>query len=171
MYETFRKVLGKCMWLSTSTRPDITFAVNKIARFASKPTEDHYNALVHLVRYIKGTVDPGLRFKTGEFTALGYTDADYGSSDLQHRKSCTCYVFLINGTAVTWQSKLQASTSLSTAEAEYIAACSGTKEALWVKMLLDFFDIPITTVDMKTDNQAAFSHCWKSNNHPEIQAH
>ena len=89
MYETFRKVLGKCMWLSTSTRPDITFAVNKIARFASKPTEDHYNALVHLVRYIKGTVDLGLRFKTGEFTALGYTDADYGSSDLQHRKSCT----------------------------------------------------------------------------------
>ena len=157
MYDTFRSVLGKCMWLSTSTRPDITFAVNKIARFASNPTKDHWNALVHLVRYIKGTVDLGLRFKPGEFSVQGYTDADYASSDLKTRKSCTGYVFLINGTAVTWQSKLQPSTALSTAEAEYIAACTGTKEALWVKMLLEFFDIPSNTMDMKTDNQAALS--------------
>ena len=157
LYDKYGTLLGKLMWLSVSTRPDITFAVNRLARYTAAPTKQHMDALLHVVRYLKGTSEMGLCFKPGEFTVEGQCDSDYASSDLDARKSCSGYVFLINGVAVSWQSKLQGTTTLSTAEAEYMAACAGTKEALWMQQLLQFMGVPQPTMAMRSDNQAALS--------------
>src|SRR5271168_5120434 len=62
---------------------------------------------------------------------MGYVDAD-GSSQ-EHRRAITGYVFLIDGGAISWSSKKQELVTLSTTEAEYVAAA---KEALWLRRLI-----------------------------------
>ena len=86
---------------------------------------------------------------------VGFADADYGG-DKVSRRSTTGVVFLLNGAAVSWQSKLQPTVSLSTSEAEYRAA--GAREALWLRKLL--LELGVTLqgpVRMKGDHDAALS--------------
>ena len=61
---------------------------------------------------------------------LGYVDADY-ASDPDSRRSVTGYMFMLAGSPISWQSRQQSSVALSTMEAEYMAACSATQEALY----------------------------------------
>ena len=63
------------------------------------------------------------------FNLTGYCDADYGADKLT-RKSRTGYLFFLNGSLISWQSKMQKTVSTSTAEAEYQAP---VKEAFWLK--------------------------------------
>jgi hypothetical protein len=85
---------------------------------------------------------------------LGYCDADY-AGDLDTRRSTTGYVFIINGGAVSWQSRRQPTVAVSTSEAEYMAAASAVKEALWLRKLLGDFGDKTTTIEIKGDNQSA----------------
>eukprot|EP00963_Diacronema_lutheri_P005720 scaffold450_cov347-Pavlova_lutheri.AAC.1 len=82
-------------------------------------------------------------------------DADYGADKLT-RKSRTGYLFFLNGSLISWQSKMQKTVSTSTAEAEYQAAAAAVKEALWLKRLINGLNSrgKIHTVNMKCDNQA-----------------
>ncbi|GBP85343.1 Retrovirus-related Pol polyprotein from transposon TNT 1-94, partial [Eumeta japonica] len=68
-------------------------------------------------------------------TLESYSDADY-ANDPVTRRSTTGYVFMKNGAAVTWSSQRQTTVALSTTEAEFMASCSATKEALWIRQLL-----------------------------------
>lgn len=86
---------------------------------------------------------------------IGYSDSDY-ASDLDARKSTTGYIFMLNGGAVTWSSQRQRSVALSTTEAEYMAACAATKEAIWLRQLLSDIDEPISgPTTLYIDNQSA----------------
>ncbi|CAH2091000.1 unnamed protein product [Euphydryas editha] len=60
----------------------------------------------------------------------GYSNADYAKDNSTRR--CAGYVFMKNGAAVTGETQRQESVALSTTEVEFMAACSATKEALWV---------------------------------------
>jgi hypothetical protein len=72
------------------------------------------------------------------------------------RRSTTAYVFLLSGGAVSWSSKLQPTVAVSTTEAEYMAAASAVKEALWLRKLIVEFDYDCTgPVLTSCDNQAA----------------
>lgn len=66
---------------------------------------------------------------------VGYSDADY-VNDRETRCSTTGYVFLMCGGPITWACQRQKSASLSTTEAEYVAASNATREAVWLKQLL-----------------------------------
>ena len=85
---------------------------------------------------------------------LGYTDADY-AGDLDTRRSTTGYVFIMNGGAISWQSKRQPTVAVSTTEAEYMAAAHAVKEALWLRKLLEEFRLDPGTITIKADNQSA----------------
>jgi hypothetical protein len=65
----------------------------------------------------------------------GYSDSDWGN-DINDRRSVTGWVFLLYGCAVSWQSRKQRSTALSSVEAEYMAAAAATKEAVWWRRFL-----------------------------------
>ena len=65
----------------------------------------------------------------------GYTDADM-AGDLDSKKSTSGYLFTFSERAISWQSRLQKCVSLSTTEAEYVAATEAGKEMLWMKRFL-----------------------------------
>eukprot|EP00253_Pinus_taeda_P018476 PITA_18476 len=75
--------------------------------------------------------------------------------DLDKRRSTIGYVFTLAGGAISWMSKLQETVALSTTEAEYIAASDSSKEAIWLKGLLDEIGRTREKVDVLCDSQSA----------------
>ena len=78
----YRSTVGGLQYL-TLTRPDISFAVNKVCQYLAAPTSVHWGAVKRILRYIKGTVDVGLHIRKSPSTLLSvFTDADWaGSAD------------------------------------------------------------------------------------------
>ncbi|GJU92725.1 retrovirus-related pol polyprotein from transposon TNT 1-94 [Tanacetum coccineum] len=87
-------------------------------------------------------------------TVKGYVDSDY-AGDLDGSKSTTGYVFTLSGGIVSWVSKLQSVVAMSTTEAEYVAAAQASKEAVWLKMLLEELGHEQEKITLFCDNQSA----------------
>ena len=64
-----------------------------------------------------------------------YVDADH-AGNLDNRRSRTGYVTMLHGSAVSWKTRLQDRTSMSSTEAEYYAASEGFAEARWFRMFM-----------------------------------
>ena len=123
------------MHLSVKTRPDITYAVNCVARFSFKPTQQHWNAVTHIMRYPKGTTNHGILYsKNNACNISGYSDANW-AGDINDRKSTSGYAFFMSGGAITWKSQKQWGVGLSAAEVEYMALSAATQEAVWLRQL------------------------------------
>ncbi|KAK2363323.1 secreted RxLR effector protein [Trifolium repens] len=131
------KVFGCLMYL-LATRPDLTFYVCLIARYMDKPTELHLAAAKRVLRYLKGTIGFGVWYKkeNERIDLQGWTDSDY-AGDLDDRKSTSGYVFTYGSGPISWSSKKQAIVTLSTTEAEFVAAASCACQAIWLKRILD----------------------------------
>ncbi|RDY05238.1 putative mitochondrial protein, partial [Mucuna pruriens] len=122
----FKSLVGSLRYL-TSTRLDIMYAVGVVCRFMEAPTSTHMKAAKRILRYLKGTLDFGLFYSSSnEFKLMGFCDSDF-VGDVDDRKSTTGFVFFMSGCAFTWNSKKQAIVTLSTCDAEFVAATSYTK--------------------------------------------
>ena len=112
----YQSIIGGLMFAAICTRPDIAFAVNRISRYCSNPTDAHCAAVKRILRYLKGTIDSRITY-TGSTELhpllIGYCDADWAQDKDCKRKSTTGYVFVVCGGAVSWQSKKQSTTALS----------------------------------------------------------
>ena len=76
----YRGLVGSIAYLSLSTRPDLAFAAHQFSRFLSNPGMAHWQAAKHVLRYLRGTTDVGIKFSNCEDVSLiGYTDSDYAS--------------------------------------------------------------------------------------------
>ena len=137
-HRPFPQVVGAILYASTVTRPDLSHAAGVLSRFVSKWNEYHWAAAKHVLRYIRGTSDLSLSFdgESGKRIALGYADADWGG-DLDTRRSTTGYLFKVYGGVVAWKSRRQPTVALSTTEAEYMASADATRQAVWLRLLLD----------------------------------
>lgn len=143
----FKQIVGSLMYI-TNTRPDMMFVVSLISRYMSRPTELHLQAAKRALRYLKGTANFGIFYKrdeAGEFLfykrdkaeeLFGFTDSDY-AGDVDDRKSTSGYVFLMNSGAVSWSSRKQPIVTLSTTEAEFVAAASCACQAIWMRRILE----------------------------------
>ena len=119
------------MYLAVSTRPDIAFSVNNLARFNSNPQKEHCTALKQILKYLKGTTNIGILYKQdGSDKCVGYSDTD--PSD---RKSISGCIFMFGDGPISWRSKKQKCVALSTAEAEYVALSGAAQEFLWLRQL------------------------------------
>jgi hypothetical protein len=134
--QPYRQLVGVLMYLAVSTRPDIMHAVSALSRFNSGHGDTHWKAALHIVRYLKGTRDYELELG-GNHTArlTGYTDSDYANCP-DTRRSVSGYAFSLGSGLISWMSKKQATTATSSTEAEYMAAASATKEAIWIRSVL-----------------------------------
>ena len=91
------------MWAQAATHPDLSFAVTMLARFQSNPGPAHWKLLLHVLAYVKGTLDYCIVYsKTlgGLIKPTGYVDADYGG-DLNTRRSTSGYIFMMAGGPVS----------------------------------------------------------------------
>ncbi len=168
----YAQLIGSLMYLALGTRPDIAFAVNKLAQYTSNPKALHWTAVKRIFRYLKYTKHFALTYGGDNDedilnTELNiFCDADW-ANDTSDRKSISGYVVTMAGGAVSWSSKKQQTVALSTAEAEYVSATHVAKQVLWHRSLFEELDLPLpTTSTIFTDNQAAIS----ISHHPEFHA-
>ncbi|CAJ2668206.1 unnamed protein product [Trifolium pratense] len=133
----YRQMIGCLMYL-LATRPDLAFSVCLVARYMDRPTELHLAAVKRILRYLKGTINLGILYQRnqGELKLQGWTDSDY-AGDLDGRKSTSGYVFMYGNGPISWSSKKQAIVTLSTTEAEFVAAASSACQAVWLRRILD----------------------------------
>ena len=112
-------------------------------------------AEMHVMRYLKGMIDYGLSYtRVHDFRLYGYIDLDWAGSVLD-KKSTSGGCFSLGSAIISWLSKKQSSVALSTAKAEYSAACSASCEAIWLqKLLLNLFDLKMDATMILCDNQS-----------------
>jgi hypothetical protein len=172
----YRPIIGSLIYL-TNTKPNICFAVNTLSQFLVEPRRVHLVAAKHVMRYLKGTLDFGLSYNEDhDFRLSGYTDSVWAGS-VSDRKSTSGCCFSLGSTMISWQSRKQSSIALSMAEAEYIAACSASCEAIWLqKLLTALFDLEMEATMILCDNQSCIkmteNHVFHDKSkHIEIRYH
>ena len=131
----YKSLIGKLLYASSCTRPDITMAVSHLSRFLAKPQVKHWDQAKRVLRYLKGTSNLGLTYgKSRDIKPIFFQDASYADED--GALSRTGFVALLGGAAVNWGSQRQQTVALSTVEAEYMALTAATQEAIFERQLL-----------------------------------
>ena len=166
--QKYQALIGSLTYAVTATRPDLAEALGTVNQFSSNPSGEHWQSVKRILRYIKGTLDLGIQFdgsKEDELKLSGFVDADWGG-DVNGRKSQSGYIFSLCGGVVSWASKKQTSVALSSTEAEYVAACLATQEAIWLRSLLaDLNFIQEEPTIIHEDNQGAIAMSKKPKFH------
>ena len=130
----FKRLVGSLMYL-TSMRPDIMYGVRLISIFMESLKYSHWKASKTIPRYVHSTKDLGIMYSASEsFNLIGYTDSDNGGST-NDKKRTSRYTFNFGTGVVPWDSKKQPIVTLSSAEADYVAATSATCQAVVRKSL------------------------------------
>ena len=121
----------------TLTRPDISFAVNKVCQYLHAPTSAHWSIVKRIVRYVKPGMRIGLHFKRSNSSlVIAFSDADWaGCSD--DRRSTGGFAIFFGSNLISWSARKQATVSRSSTEAEYKSLANATAEVIWVESLLE----------------------------------
>jgi hypothetical protein len=131
----YKSLVGSLLYL-TATRPDIMYAASLVSRFMESPKDSHWKMAKRILRYVAGTLNFGLWYTKSDSNQLsGYTDSDFAGS-LDDRKSTSGHVFQLGTNLISWASKKQPIVSISSAEAEYVAATSASCQAVWLRRIL-----------------------------------
>lgn len=134
----YQSAIGSLLYAALITRPDIIYAVATLERYASNPNSEHILAIKKIFRYLKGTLNYGIKYskdsKNSEYL-VGFSDSDFAGEKTEY-KSTSGYIFYLANGPISYQSKLQSITAQSSTEAEYIALCNATKEAIFLRELL-----------------------------------
>ena len=143
----YQQLIGSLMYAMIGTRPDIAYAVTRLAQFSSNPSQDHLKAAKHVLRYLRQTQFFTICYDGNDTDTLwGYSDSDWGE-DRDDRKSTSGYVFYLAGALIGWVSRKQPIVALSSTEAEYIAMSESAKQIKWYTQLfreLGFNHSPVT---------------------------
>jgi hypothetical protein len=125
----YRSVVGSLQYLS-HTRPDISFSMNRVCQFLSKPTTEHWSVVKRILRYLHETIDMSLCFnKSGAPLLSAFSDADW-AGDADDRRSTGGFAVFFGGNIISWSSRKQSTVSRSSTEAEYKAIADATAEVI-----------------------------------------
>jgi hypothetical protein len=151
----YRRLIGRLLYLTT-TRPDITFAVQQLSQFVSSPRDVHYQAATKVLRYLKASPAKGLFFSSSSPLKLsGFSDSDWATCAIT-RKSITGYCVFLGTSLISWKSKKQSTVSRSSSEAEYRALASLSCELQWLHYLFQDLGIKFDAPAMVyCDNKSA----------------
>ena len=173
----YREAVGSLIYLAQATRPDITYAVSVTSKYLEKPKIFHWNAVKRIFKYLHGTEDYGIIFESNNDNKFfGFSDADY-AGDVDTRRSTSGYIFQLGSNPISWCSKQQSTVALSTTEAEYMAACHGLKELIWLSRLVKELFPHLTEIPkLYVDNQSAIRliknpELHKRSKHIDIKYH
>lgn len=139
----------------TITRPDITFAVNKLCQFSSAPRTSHLKALYRMLQYVKGIVVQGMFYSASDdITLKGFADSDWASCP-DSRRSTTGFAMFLGSSMISWRSKKQPTVSRSSAEAEYRALALASCEMAWLSTLLKDLRVSTSSVPILFSDSTA----------------
>jgi hypothetical protein len=96
----YSQIIGSLMYLASTTRPDISFAVSKLSRYMSNPGDDHWHALKRVLRYLKSTMSFGIHYSGHPAVLEGYSDTNW-FSDIDQIYPTSGYVFTLGGGVVS----------------------------------------------------------------------
>jgi hypothetical protein len=139
----YRVLLGQLMWLTCTTRYDISYAVTYLAQFCNAYDETHIQALKRIIRYLKATKDVNLIYHR-DYSAdlsnidkfiVAWSDADF-ASDPVTRRSVTGSLVTFNNSAIFGRSVRQKSVQLSTQASELIALSETARRVEYIRLLL-----------------------------------
>jgi hypothetical protein len=168
----YQRAIGGLNWLATSTRPDLSVCVSLLSQFSHNPSEGHLDAVKHVLRYLKGTRDHGIRYiqdscfadtlltdwtdrppRTPECVA--FTDANWGPQDASHPptdrvihiskesvRSLLGHVLIRCGGPVAWGCMREPKSSRSSCEAEIYAMDEGTKTVDMLRNIMEDLALP-----------------------------
>ena len=127
----YLQMIGSLMYL-TNTRANICFVVNTLIQFLMDLRHVHLIAAKHELRYLKGTVDYGIKYDANQKINLhGYVDSNWVGNSTDRKRTLGC-CFSLGFGMISWFSRKQSCVALSTAEADYVVACSDSYEAVWL---------------------------------------
>jgi len=161
----YRRVIGNLLYIALASRPDIAFAASYLSRFASGYNQTHWNAALHVVRYLAAMKEHAITYSRhlafyikGRLQApVGFCDADWGG-DHNNRKSVSGIMFFFAGGPISWMSKSQSTVAVSSTEAEYMAISEAVKHALYLHQLRAPLHLDTSLpIKLNVDNQSAIT--------------
>ena len=157
----YREAVGSLLYLSGSTRPDIAYATNVLSRHQVNPTNEDWQMILRVFRYLKGTKEMGLRYCGNRKDVQAYSDASF--ADCEKSISTCGFVIRLFDDTVMWRTRKQTYVALSMCHAEYVAMSMTCQELVAlnrsIELILNKSFHPIT---LFCDNKAAET-CTKMN--------
>ena len=172
----FQQVIGSLLYIMLGTRPDICYAVTKMLQFSANPSKEHLDKALYICRYLAGTSNYALVYDGGSQKGLlAYSDSDW-AADKSNRRSVTGYFFKVANGIFSWRSQAQKTVALSSTEAEYMALSDCSRQAVWLKTLLEELGMPLKAIPLYGDNQGSIFNASnpvqeKRMKHIDIQYH
>ncbi|GKB05424.1 retrovirus-related pol polyprotein from transposon TNT 1-94 [Tanacetum coccineum] len=153
---TYRRMIGGLMYL-TASRPDIAFANFVCARYQARPTVKPLKEVKRIFRYLRQSYNMGLWYpKDYGFELIAYSDADHaGCKD--DCKSTSGGLQFLGGKLVSWSSKKQDCTAMSTAEAEYVSLSACCAQVIWMRTQLLDYGFKYNRIPMYCDSKSAIA--------------
>ncbi|GJX34959.1 retrovirus-related pol polyprotein from transposon TNT 1-94 [Tanacetum coccineum] len=157
----YRGMIGSLMYLIAS-RPDLNYVVCLCSRYQAKPTEKHLQVVKQIFQYLNGTINMGLWYsKDIDMSLTAYVDADHTGCQDTRRSTLGSAQFLCDK-LVSWSSKKQKSTAISSTKAEYIALSGCFSQILWMRSQLTDYGLQFNMIPLYCDNKSAIALCYNN---------
>jgi hypothetical protein len=152
----YQQMIGSLLYAQLGTRPDVSFAVSRLAQYASNPSPHHIRLAKNVLCYLKGTSDLKLVYDGARGNGLyGHSDSSWADNP-DDRHSTSGYVYLLADAAISWCSIKQKTAAQSTTEAEYMQLADAGNQAKWYRMFMEELgyevDDPVPIIE---DNKGA----------------
>ncbi|GJU53010.1 hypothetical protein Tco_1226724 [Tanacetum coccineum] len=152
----YRSKIGSLMYLKSS-RPDIVQAVYYYARYQARPTEKYLKEVKRIFRYLRGTINMGLWYsKDSGFELTAFLDADHARC-INIRKITSRGIQFLGDKLVSWMSKKQDCTAMSSAEAEYMALSASCAQVMWMRTQLKDYGFNYNKIPLYCNSQSTIA--------------
>ncbi|GKA73542.1 retrovirus-related pol polyprotein from transposon TNT 1-94 [Tanacetum coccineum] len=160
----YHGMIRSLMYL-TASRPDLNHALCLCAQYQAKPTKKHLQAVKRIFRYLNGTINMGLWYsKDTDMSLTAFADTDHAGCQDTRRSTSRSGQFL-DDKLVSWSSKKQKYTAISSTEAEYITLSRFCSQILWIRSQLTDYGFQFNKIPLYCDNKSAIALCCNNVQH------
>src|SRR5687767_14171305 len=163
----YRSGVGKLLHMMRWSRPDVMNAVRETSKFMQEATGGHMAAMLRVMKYCVGTAKEGLVIKPRrdwdgskeyQFEIVGKSDSEYAKDD--SRRSVNGWSTFLNGSPISFRSRMMPIVALSVTEAELFAAILCVQDMMYIMRLLNSMELKVKLpMILYVDNKGAKDLC------------